>query len=384
MGVELGSLTRPRLLENTTIRKRNKKKRLKLYAKMKGKLIFCLLLQLFLLKEAQLTGRPEDCGLPDWKRVVDHGFTAGPPVQVKKHPWAVSFVDIRGRDSSGNVKRDIYCTGSIVSSNTILTAAHCIDDEERNHGTELVMGTSTPEDLVDPSRITRTIHKHWIHDDYQNDEAYFDAGVVEMNEAIDFTDFNKDRLYPICIPLTASKSIDRFVDRTGTVIGFGIDWDQGRSESVLTQAQGLVILSASECNELHPSSAIADSFRVKSVPHGFQDLVCAMNPLDRNTGIVLGDSGGPFMMYKSGKFQQLGIVHGKAGTAQEYPDVFVFIGKPDIFDFVIKRAFGSGSAVDCLTITTAGGQSAGVSCVLPFIYNGKEYRGCTLANVDQA
>ena len=47
-----------------------------------------------------------------------------------------------------------------------------------------------------------------------------------------------------------------------------------------------------------------------------------------------GDSGGPFMRFDGTSYTQLGVVHGKASTGQDYPDIFVFLQKPQIFKFV--------------------------------------------------
>lgn len=344
---------------------------------MKG---LCLLLVLCVLKEAQPTGRPKECGLPSWKREQvsieddsDEGLIFEKiEVNVIEHPWAVSFVTFTLDSSGKRVTVTNHCTGSIVSSDTIITAAHCVDDEKRNEGTDLVMGTAHPEDLLEVpwtgrSRnvdrffnvaITRTIKQHWIHDGYKTTrpQAYFDVAIVRMNEPIDFTDANRHNVFPICLPLTADCvknedqwSIDRLVDRAGTFVGFGFDEQrvQDHKTSFLTQAYGPLILSASKCEELHnlAISNKVNDFRNKSVPKGFQEVFCAQNPFDRNSGLVLGDSGGPFMTYQSqsDKSQLIGIFHGKADTAQKYPEVFVPIGKPDIFDDVIEQAFGSDS-----------------------------------------
>jgi hypothetical protein len=57
------------------------------------------------------------CGLPFSKRRIIGGI----PAKIDQYPWQVAL--LRGKQST-----DFFCGGSLLSSDTVLTAAHCVID----------------------------------------------------------------------------------------------------------------------------------------------------------------------------------------------------------------------------------------------------------------
>ena len=80
----------------------------------------------------------------------------------------------------------LLCTGSIISSKYIITAAHCMRDMDYSK-LEIVMGASNLTDPRNPERgvIKRRISGYQLHDKNE-DGADYDIAIVEVMEEIPF------------------------------------------------------------------------------------------------------------------------------------------------------------------------------------------------------
>ena len=81
---------------------------------------------------------------------------------------------------------NLLCTGSIISSKYIITAAHCMRDMDYSK-LEIVMGASNLTDPRNPERgvIKRRISGYQLHDKNE-DGADYDIAIVEVMEEIPF------------------------------------------------------------------------------------------------------------------------------------------------------------------------------------------------------
>ena len=95
-----------------------------------------------------------------------------------QHPWVVAIM--RDQDN------DIHCTGSIISSKYILTAAHCMIDVDRSK-LEIVLGAKNLKDPRNSKRgvIKKRISGYQLHDKYEGGADY-DIAVVEVVDEIPF------------------------------------------------------------------------------------------------------------------------------------------------------------------------------------------------------
>ena len=80
---------------------------------------------------------------------------------------------------------NLLCTGSIISSKYIITAAHCMRDVDYSK-LEIVMGASNLKDPKNPKGvIKRRISGYQLHDKNE-DGADYDIAIVEVVEEIPF------------------------------------------------------------------------------------------------------------------------------------------------------------------------------------------------------
>ena len=92
-----------------------------------------------------------------------------------------------------NQGKDLECTGSIISSKFIITAAHCMFYGGRKiekSDLEIVIGASNLKDKRNSRRgvIKRKIKDFWLHDQYDqvHKSIDYDIAIVEVSEDIPF------------------------------------------------------------------------------------------------------------------------------------------------------------------------------------------------------
>ena len=170
--------------------------------------------------------------------------------------------------------RKLKCTGSIVSKNHILTAAHCLLDVEINR-IEIVLASVKPEAEYEEERVVKTIKDHWLHPKYVENQAYYDVAVLETNDDITFGKY----IFPICLPSSGKPS--EFRDgRPGAIVGYGPELIG--NNVLLTQAQ-VTVNRRRHCESKYEdkgSSSKLTNFLASTLNEGFNDaLICASNPV---------------------------------------------------------------------------------------------------------
>lgn len=162
----------------------------------------------------------------------DEGIIGGSTASVGEFPFYVKF--------AGNT----LCGGSLINADTILTAAHCVDQgrpsQVRVGPTEYYGGQ-----LVDTQCVV-------LHPDFIENQATLmnDVAIIKLKEPIDTTstlvstiDFNTDTSYP-STPGTAL-----------TVIGFGLTANNGETADAL-QKLTTSFLSIDNCVATYSSDVV--------------------------------------------------------------------------------------------------------------------------------
>lgn len=199
-----------------------------------------------------------------------------------------TFVDLSTVDDDGNVKREVVCTGSLLTRDRVLSASHCITQNDPNK-MELVMGSEHPEWVSEKGRIVTSIKSWELHPGYhcigefQNKEdclpksAYYDVAIIQLSDAIDFNDETiKERVFPICLQEKPFPSVNLHKANTAAlVVGYGT---LGTSTATLSQVH-LPIIDASTCQSLYKkgNSEIVKKFMAEEIPFGFQHIICAQD-----------------------------------------------------------------------------------------------------------
>ena len=162
------------------------------------------------------------------------------------------------------------CGGSIIQSNLVLTAAHCMKDKQITD-MRLVFGTGDL-DLAGPFRTERNISEVMIHPLYNDGESYYDVAVLVLDKELDFN----EGIAKICLPPKATFDSSNRLGDMATLTGWGATEPGGPTSTELGHAS-MMIFADSYCNR---SRSIMNNQDVESesslVPNLFHSPVfCA-------------------------------------------------------------------------------------------------------------
>ena len=156
--------------------------------------------------------------------------------QKNKYPW---LVYVSNRDTWSG------CTGTLVASKYVITAAHCVDDGDtggRSKPAKQVIvsvgehdktkrgETNLPEKQVKVKRIT-------LHHGYNRRGVSNDIAILELKEEVDLETYT-----PAC--LARRSDVNTFYGKTATIAGWGLIDLQGTPTKVPHEVQ----VPVSKCN----------------------------------------------------------------------------------------------------------------------------------------
>lgn len=120
--------------------------------------------------------------------------------------------------------KSYFCAGSLISSDLILTAAHCLDSEITKLKHITVIAGSNLLSNGDKRGQERTIFEVFIHPDYENDTKLNDIAIIRLSRPFDMSN---SRLSIVCLPnaMTVESIAELEYPMPGTslvVIGWGV------------------------------------------------------------------------------------------------------------------------------------------------------------------
>ena len=98
------------------------------------------------------------------------------------------------------------CTASVLTKTTLLTAAHCVREFDKQKNSVVVGAKDLNSDTPSNSRQERGISRVVIHPDYDDVTAYFDVAIIHTDEDIDFED--EFGVKPACLSNLTSETTD--------------------------------------------------------------------------------------------------------------------------------------------------------------------------------
>lgn len=161
---------------------------------------------------------------------------------VANHSW--------GWAASLRVENEMhFCGGTILSSEYILTAAHCVDDPElMDFGFKVAVGTDTLSDQNGQRLFVSDIfvHPHWTSRTNENDIA-----ILKLKNPIDFNDSTVAR---ICLPSINELTNTEFPLINSSLVAIG--WGYTKAHGIVSETLQQVTLEAINSNESKCNNSI--------------------------------------------------------------------------------------------------------------------------------
>ena len=163
-----------------------------------------------------------------------------------------------------------HCSGTIISKDFVLTAAHCFDTSNTD-SLYLILGSDDLQDQDQYYMVERDIERTYIHPKYQKEYHYFDLALVKVDIPLEYS----AGILPICLPSKPVENVDSRVNDGVTLSGYGAESKSDKSNRKL-RFTNLNIYAQVYCNDSYTTSGRLGQRIQAALPQKFQsDLLCA-------------------------------------------------------------------------------------------------------------
>jgi len=211
-------------------------------------------------------------------------ITNGSPASSGQFPWQVAlYLSVSGGT--------VFCGGSLISQNWVLTAAHCAQGVTGVTGYFGVISLT-----VTTGRETRTASRAIVHASYSSSTLANDVALLQLNSALTLS--NTIRTISL-----ATSALSSGVDVT--VSGWGVTSDNSGTISNTLNYVSLSSIANSQCSSYYGSL--------------HEGIVCVLGGSGQST--CSGDSGGPLITGSGTNAVQVGVVSfvSAQGCTRNYP-----------------------------------------------------------------
>lgn len=238
----------------------------------------------------------------EFKPAIVGGETAG----INEFPSTVALLSARALSETDSAYDSLICGGTLIRSNWVLTAAHCLFDSYGNTARPSDIAVLTgSKDLINPLFEPTSVKRLIVHGEYDNTWLFNDIALIELSKAAD-------------APAIALNNVPAQTNDTTYIAGWGdlefSDEDTLAERPTKLQKARLLALSGEDCVALGgPFSFIEPG---KQICAGWQS---------RQISGCFGDSGGPlFTVTERNTLRLAGITSGTVtcGTNDNEPVVY--------------------------------------------------------------
>ncbi|XP_063978934.1 serine protease snake-like isoform X2 [Diachasmimorpha longicaudata] len=216
--------------------------------------------------------------------ITTPNIVAGVEATSAEFPYMVALGYI---DKSKLPERVILyeCGGTIIAPNYVLTAAHCIDNEDNRAPVLVRVGAESLDPKAEGVQYVR-VGSAIPHPKYKRSQIYNDIALLKLTDPFKWSKTVK----PICLLSKPINEIQINVNVSIYVAGWGDIGANGEVTNRLLRTPSLNLVPPSKCSESYR--------RVRQVPRGIDEtVICAVDEdKTRRADSCNGDSGGPLLM----------------------------------------------------------------------------------------
>jgi len=197
-----------------------------------------------------------------------------------------------------------FCGGSVITANTVMTAAHCTSGDQPNQ-LSVVVGNHDRRG-TDAFEVTVAVTSNTVHEDYdKTGNIENDIALLGLAEILTFN----DGVQPVCPP-AADQAAN--VGEMTVISGWGATASGGSVTNILYFAHDIPVMDRDACENCFLNRGWVD-----------ETMVCAGNCGGNEKDSCQGDSGGPMVIKNSeGLFEIVGITSWGLGCAGATPGVY--------------------------------------------------------------
>ena len=243
-------------------------------------------------------------------------IVGGTAVPNGQYPFMAALLDTR---RPGGAFDQLFCGGTLIDKNSVLTAAHCLVNAKPDK-LQVVVGRTA----LDQNRgQLRSASRRFIHPRYSGNERaeVYDAAVLKLNRPVKSIK-----------PIKLSTARQNYLEKSAHILtsaGWGVVKQRPGPFDILPfrmHEVSVPVVSDSRAKRTYQSQGL------KYMPN----LHVAAGK--KGKGPCFGDSGGP--LFDSGSRTQVGITsYGAGGCGQaSYPAVYTEVNNPQIGKWILSAA----------------------------------------------
>ncbi len=236
-------------------------------------------------------------------------IVGGTPVPNGRYPF-MAILQIKNTDGTTSL-----CGGSLIDSNSVLTAAHCVVDAR---SITVAVGRTVMSQNQGQIRFATAAFVHPRYNGLRDNR--YDAAVLKLDSRV-------SGIQPIKLSTAAQNNLERLGTML-TVAGWGVTRQGGSTPSDRMRQVSVPVISDAVAQKDYASQGTHARF--------FPTLMVAAGAKGKDA--CQGDSGGP--LFKGGTTRtEVGIVSYGIGCARAaFPGVYTEVNSPGIRTFIVSAA----------------------------------------------